>query len=178
MAGLTPRRYRELLDEHGSRDAVIAWADEADPELAVDLGRRREVSKALASQFAAFRSSPELPAPAQIVDLGIERQAIALEKALARHARSEARKRIETTTRPQQLSDKQKLLYKHYKRRTFASVLARLEQNENVAAIAEAEGLKRQDVDKNRAWRDDEVYDAIRGQLPNTVILVKRPKTA
>ena len=59
---------------------------------------------------------------------------------------------MERTTERPQLSDKQKLLYKHYSRATFAKVLALLEQEEDVSTIARDTGLKRQDVDKIKAW--------------------------
>jgi hypothetical protein len=190
--GLSARQISRLLKEHGSHDAAI----EARPELADDLRRAQRHSEQLGKQFkgladAAARASenlrvsalrpagrPEMPSYEAIARARFERDVRAYETALARHARAEARKRAEKVTKRTELSDKQKLLHKHYRRATFAQVLALLDQGARPSAIARETGLKRQDVDKIRLWRDAEVYDVLSGQIPNTVILVRRPKTA
>jgi hypothetical protein len=160
--GLSPNQLRTLRDEYGSLAAAI----EARPDLADQLrgvqrmaekfGRQAEALKRMTESIPpALTRAPELKTidVEAMTEHQIEMRATAYERALARHARSEARKRVERTERSQ-LSDKQKLLHKHYPNAKLAKVLALLEQREKVSAIAEETGLNRQDVDKIKVWRE------------------------
>jgi hypothetical protein len=173
---LNPRQVSKLLEEHGSYEAAIA----ARPDLADELDAAQRVGARLKKAFAhAYTPRPSSGFdPKKIAAAKFERDVRVYERALARHARAEARKRVERPATRPQLSDKQKAIYRHYPNATFSKVLALLEQGEDVSEIARETKLKRQDVDKFVLWRRGGVYDAIPGQIPNTVIFVKRPRSA
>jgi hypothetical protein len=195
--GLTPRELRSLRGQHGTLEAAI----EARPDLADDLREfqraaemQERVAETLRRQVDAFAGA----AKTAVEPLALVREADQAEP-LLKLGEVEAEWRadllgavrdlapppaklkvVPAAGGPHQLTEKEKALHNQIPRLAFAKVLALLEMSEtaNLNAIASETGVDRHDVAKIRDWRNGRVYEVQPGQIENTVILVKRPKTA
>jgi hypothetical protein len=110
-----------------------------------------------------MRVSEPKPLP-DLAEYQIEMRAVAFERALARHARSQMRKKSKRGKPGPSPHD--------IPRSAFAKALVLLEVGEiTLVDIAEKTGVDRHDVAKIRDWRNGRGYEVHPGSIPNTVIV-------